>query len=458
MRGPKNLDLPTKGNAMKVKALLDIDLVALESTEKVTMMLDMTAPITDAAMSRPGQAVEVVLDRSGSMSGPVFNSAKESILKLIDRLAPQDSFGLIAFDNQALIIAPIRTMADHDMPALRKAVREMQTGGNTDISAGYTMGLRELSRVATDAGATLLLISDGHANSGEQDPAVLAQIATTHATNKVTTSTIGLGTGYDEKILEALAQGGNGAHRFAYTIDEAIGAIAAEVDDLLEKSVVNAVLRFTPSPLLTANPRIEILQRLPHFKEGDTYVVQLGDLYAGENRRFVIDIEVPGMPALGLTTIADITLEYLDVAKMEEITVSMPVKVNVVPDDVAKGRLADPVVRAERLILTAQSEKATAIDELRSGNTTQASSRLKTTAEHLRREASTIRVTDERTAESLQMITSEADEMDALAKSAEFDDVVYSSKRLTENFSLKSRARKMRNKDENPKTQDDYLN
>ena len=443
---------------MKVKALLDIDLVALESTEKVTMMLDMTAPITDAAMSRPGQAVEVVLDRSGSMSGPVFNSAKESILKLIDRLAPQDSFGLIAFDNQALIIAPIRTMADHDMPALRKAVREMQTGGNTDISAGYTMGLRELSRVATDAGATLLLISDGHANSGEQDPAVLAQIATTHATNKVTTSTIGLGTGYDEKILEALAQGGNGAHRFAYTIDEAIGAIAAEVDDLLEKSVVNAVLRFTPSPLLTANPRIEILQRLPHFKEGDTYVVQLGDLYAGENRRLVIDIEVPGMPALGLATIADITLEYLDVAKMEEITVSMPVQVNVVPDDVAKGRLADPVVRAERLILTAQSEKATAIDELRSGNTTQASARLKTTAEHLRREASTIRVTDERTAESLQMITSEADEMDALAKSAEFDDVVYSSKRLTENFSLKSRARKMRNKDENPKTQDDYLN
>jgi len=443
---------------MNVKAILDIDLVALESTEKVTMMLDMTAPITDAAKSRPGQAVEVVLDRSGSMSGPEFESAKESILKLIDRLAPQDSFGLVAFDDHALIVAPMRTMADHDMPALRKAVREMQTGGSTDISAGYTMGLRELSRVATDAGATLLLISDGHANAGEQDPAVLAQIATTHATNKVTTSTIGLGTGYDEKILEAMAQGGNGAHRFAYTIDEAIGAIAAEVDDLLEKSVVNAVLRFTPSPALTTNPRIEILQRLPHFKEGDTYVVQLGDLYAGENRRFVIDIEVPGMPALGLATIADITLEYLDVAKMQEITVSMPVQVNVVPDDVAKGRLIDPVVRAERLILTAQTEKATAIDELRNGLNREATSRLKSTAEKLRREASTIRVTDERTAESLQMITSEADEMDVLAKSAEFDEVGYSSKRLTENFSLKSRARKMRNSDENPKTQDDYLN
>lgn len=443
---------------MNVKALLDIDLVALESTEKVTMMLDLTAPITDAAKSRPGQAVEVVLDRSGSMSGQTFESAKESILKLIDRLAPQDSFGLIAFDDQALIVAPMRRMQDHDMPELRKAVRDMHTGGQTDISAGYTMGLRELSRVATDAGATLLLISDGHANSGEQNPAVLAQIATTHATQKVTTSTIGLGTGYDEKILEALAQGGNGAHRFAYTIDEAIGAIAAEVNDLLEKSVVNAVLRFTPSPALTTNPRIEILQRLPHFKEGDTYVVQLGDIYAGENRRFVIDIEVPGMPALGLATIADITLEYLDVAKMQEITVSIPVQVNVVPDDVAKGRLADPIVRAERLLLTAQNEKAAAIEELRSGKSQEASTRLKKTSEQLRRVASTIRVTDERTAESLQIITAEADEMDALAKSAEFDDISYSSKRLNENYSEKSRARKMRNRDENPKTQDDYLN
>ena len=132
---------------MNVKALLDIDLVALESTEKVTMMLDMTAPITDAAMSRPGQAVEVVLDRSGSMSGPVFDSAKESILKLIDRLAPQDSFGLIAFDDQALIVAPMRTMADHDMPSLRKAIREIYSGGSTDISAGYLLGLREANRI-----------------------------------------------------------------------------------------------------------------------------------------------------------------------------------------------------------------------------------------------------------------------------------------------------------------------
>jgi Ca-activated chloride channel homolog len=125
---------------MIVKANLDLDMVALESDDRITLMLDLTAPINEASKDRPGQAVQIVLDRSGSMEGGPLESAKESILKLIDRLAPQDSFGLVAFDDTALVIAPIRTMADHDMPALRRAVREMHTGGSTDISAGYLLG------------------------------------------------------------------------------------------------------------------------------------------------------------------------------------------------------------------------------------------------------------------------------------------------------------------------------
>ena len=87
---------------MKVKALLDVDMVAMEATDKVTLMLDLTAPANPTHASRPGQCVQVSLDRSGSMSGQPLESAKGSLLKLIDRLAPQDSFGLVAFDDQAL--------------------------------------------------------------------------------------------------------------------------------------------------------------------------------------------------------------------------------------------------------------------------------------------------------------------------------------------------------------------
>jgi Ca-activated chloride channel family protein len=444
---------------MNVKALLDVDMVALEAADKVTLMLDLTAPQNPKHQSRPGQAVQVVLDRSGSMEGAPLDAAKGSLLKLIDRLAPQNSFGLVAFDDNALVIAPIRTMADHHMPSLRKAIRELQTGGSTDISAGYLMGLRELTRVQASGGSTLLLVSDGHANAGEQDPKFFTDVATKSATQKVTTSTIGLGTGYDETILEALSQGGGGAHRFAGSIDEAVGAIAAEVDDLLDKTIVNAVLRLTPTSAMSGVPSIEILQRLPHWKDGETFVVQLGDLYSGENRRFVIDLDVPGIASLGLCKIADITIEYLDLAQRQEISVTMPVNVNVVPGDVAAGRIADPIVRAERLILEAQTAKSLAVDELLNGKIKEASTRLKGAASSLRREASLIPVTDERSAESLAIIKAEADEIDLLAQTAEDQDVMYSSKRMTESYSRKTRAKNDRNQIVDPTTiPDEFLN
>jgi len=444
---------------MNVKALLDVDMVALEASDKVTLMLDLTAPANPAQSTRPGQAIQVVLDRSGSMEGQPLEAAKGSLLKLVSRLAPQDAFGLVAFDDTALVIVPTRTMADHHMPSLRKAIRQLDTGGSTDISAGYLMGLRELTRVQAAGGSTLLLISDGHANAGEQDPKFFQEVSTKSATEKVTTSTIGLGNGYDETILEALAQGGGGAHRFAGSIDEAVGAIAAEVDDLLDKTIVNAVLRVTPTSAMAGLAKIEIVQRLPYWKDGETFVVQLGDLYSGENRRFMIDLDVPGIAALGLCKIADITIEYLDLAQRQEISVTMPVNVNVVPGDVAAGRIADPIVRAERLILEAQTAKSLAVDELLNGKVKEASSRLKGAASSLRREASLIPVTDERSAESLAIIKAEADEIDVLAQTAEDQDVMYSSKRMTESYSRKTRSRNVRNQTVDPSIDtDEYLN
>jgi Ca-activated chloride channel family protein len=139
--------------------------------------------------------------------------------------------------------------------------------------------------------------------------------------------------------------------------------------------------------------------------------------------------------------------------------VTMPINVNVVPGDVASGRVSDPIVRAERLILEAQTAKSKAVEELRTGNVKDASARLKGTAANLRREASLIPVTDQRSAESLEIIKEEADEIDTLAQTVEREDIYYSSKRMTESFSGRTRARKMRVQPVDPAIDPDtYLN
>ena len=429
---------------MKTKLILDTDLIAIESEDKVTLMVDLTAPVGEIQASRPARGVQICLDISGSMEGAPLASAKESILKLIDRLDKKDTFGMVIFDDTAKVAVPTKPLIDHDIAQLKKAIRKIQTGGSTDISAGFTLAMREASRAKLAGGSTLLVISDGHANAGERDPQFFADVAAKSATESIASSSIGLGNGYDETILEAIAQGGGGAHRFAADIDEAVGAIAAEVDDLLDKVIVNTALRFRPTAMAKGQPKIELLQRLPYWMDGQDYVVQLGDLYAGENRRFIILVDVPGIADLGLCKIADVTIEYTDLAARNEVSVTMPVNVNVVPGDQAAGRIEDPIVKAERMILQAQSEKAIATEEILQGNQKSATKRLKGTAANLRSHASEIRVVDERSAESLAIILEEAAEMDALAQTAEHEEIAYSSKRMRESYSRMTRSKKIR--------------
>jgi Ca-activated chloride channel family protein len=126
--------------------------------------------------------------------------------------------------------------------------------------------------------------------------------------------------------------------------------------------------------------------------------------------------------------------------------------VNVVPGDVAAGRIADGVVRAERLILQAQSEKSEAINELKAGKPKAAATRLRKTAANLRREASTIRVTDQPSEESLSIIRSEADDLEHLAKAAEFESQNYATRRMTESYSGRTRSRRIQPEPNNSDT------
>ena len=429
---------------MRTKFILDTDLAGFQQDENLTLLVEIKAPTTKNQTSRSSQGVVLAIDNSGSMMGAPLDAAKESALKLLAQLDKKDSFSVVTFDDTARVVVPMRAIADHDLVAVKQAIRNIAAGGSTDISAGYTMALRQARASSADAGTTVLLISDGHANAGEKNPTFFADVASKAATERISCSTIGLSNGYDEKILEAIAQGGGGGHRFADGVDEAIGAFAAEITDLLEKVAVNVVMKFTPNELVSGFPQIEILQRLPFWKEDNNYFVQLGDFYGGEERRFVMDLSIPGISALGLCKVADITIEYLDLQEKSEVQINLPVHVNVVPADVAAGRMEDPVVRAERLILSAQADKAIATDELREGKSKQASMRLKSSAENLRRVASQIRVVDESSAESLAIILEEANDMEALATTAEHEDIAYSQKRLHEDYSRKTRSRNAR--------------
>ncbi len=133
----------------------------------ITLMLELDAPPAPAtAEPRPPAAVQIVLDRSGSMGGERLDAAKDAIVRLVDRLDPSDSLGVVAFDDEVQVVLPGRTLDAAQRAAAKQSVARLHTGGTTNLSGGVLRGLQEARRAAAGAqgGATLVLLSDGHAN------------------------------------------------------------------------------------------------------------------------------------------------------------------------------------------------------------------------------------------------------------------------------------------------------
>src|SRR4051794_6551956 len=359
---------------MHVTAHLDVDMVAVETDDDVSVLLELAAPAAEpTTQARPAATLQVALDRSGSMADDGrLEGAKTALLALIDRLEPTDNFGLVAFDDEALVVVPAGPLTDKDRA--RAAVAALDTGGMTDLSSGYLRGLQEARRVCGPAGATLLLISDGHANQGVTDPDQLHGIARQAHGHTVTTSTLGYGLGYDELLLGAIADAGAGEALFAEDPDTAGKLVATQVERLLAKSAQAASL------LISMRQPVEsvmVMGGLPMVQLPDTSVmVELGDLWAGETRKLLLRFRVPAMPALGLATVAELTLQYVELPSLDTHTVTLPISVNVVPGDQAAGRIPDPVVTTEVAFQQAQEAKRHASEALRHGDATSARSLL----------------------------------------------------------------------------------
>lgn len=358
---------------MHINAQLDVDVVSVEQDDKVTVMLDLEAPEAADHVQRPSSAVIVVLDRSGSMSGDRLLAAKKSLVALIDRLDDRDHFGLVAFDNEARLVVPADTVSQLGRAVTKHRIAALQPGGSTDLSSGYLRGLQEARRISAPGGTTMVVLSDGHANAGITDPASFRQMAAGAAAQMITTSTIGVGTGYDDRILSEMAIGGTGNHTFAEEADAAAAAVAGEIDGLLSKTVQAASLLIKPTEDVM---QISVVNDLPSQRVAGGVMVELGDLYAGEQRRLLVALDVPAMAGLGLAQVAHLELSYVSIPDLQAHTVTLPISVNVVPQDVARGRVPDAEVQREKLILDAQSAKRKSEEALRAGDIDEARSSL----------------------------------------------------------------------------------
>src|SRR4051794_35861332 len=278
---------------MRSQIQLQYDLIAVEHEDTVHALLEFTAPTPDNAEARPPATLQVVIDRSGSMADGRLYAALQALNALIGRLRPEDRLGLVTFDDEVTV--PIAAGAVGDGARAREALAAVYPGGMTNLSGGLLRGIQEAQRAANGNGATLVLLSDGHANQGVMYHVQLERFAAGAQHRRITTSTIGIGLGYDEDLLASIAHGGGGNASFAEHGDDAGAALASEVEGLMAQAVQAASLTVKPSDHVAA---VRLFNDLPATAIEDGFMVELGDLYAGETRRILLEINVPALQGL----------------------------------------------------------------------------------------------------------------------------------------------------------------
>lgn len=408
---------------MHLSALLDFDVVPLDTDDAVSVLLDVTAPEREEDTERPPATLQVVLDRSGSMGGGRLEGAVNALLSLVERLAPSDNFGLVTFNQQALVEVPNGPLSDK--AKVCRQISSLLASGGTDLSSGLLRGVQEARRASADRGATLLLLSDGHANQGVTDHGLLRQVANDAYAHGVTVTTLGYGLGYDEALLGAVADGGAGSALFAEDADTAGGLIAQEAEYLLAKTAQAVSLRVPTGPWLRA---VNVVGEMPsHHVADGSVMVELGDFHSGEQRRLLLRLEVPGASALGTVTVTTIEATYVDPATLTSYTATLPVTVNVVPGEDAAERVPRPEVRTEESLQKAQTAKREASEALRRGDRGGAADRLRRAHRDL---LDPYRASPPGSTAPPPEVTSQATELERMARSAEADDASRTSKAL----------------------------
>lgn len=197
----------------------------------------------------------IVIDRSGSMQGTKLDTAKKSCIDVFGRLDANDLFTVLVFDSDAYIVVNPSTPKDQVI----SKINSITSDGQTNLSKGWRLGLLELQTYRTDKHVSrLILLSDGQANEGETKKSVLGNESAQAREFGISTSTIGIGSDFQEELLEVLAIESGG--RFWY-----IGE--TKIEDIINEEFKGSL------SVVLERPRVEL--KLP---QGVTIAKELNKL------------------------------------------------------------------------------------------------------------------------------------------------------------------------------------
>jgi Ca-activated chloride channel family protein len=278
---------------LKLKARWEMDTFPAGDKAQRGLLIEITGKELPqkASTKRPPLNLALVIDRSGSMANGRLAAARKAAIGISRSLRKTDHLSIVAFDDRITVLLDGVKQDKAGRKAAKAAIGELQPGGCTDLCAGWLQGAKCVARLMETHDITnghVLLLSDGHANRGTTSPAELSQHASELAARGVTSSCVGIGSGYSPLQLDAIAEAGNGNLHHSNDPDEIIATVMGEIGDITHLAARNA-------ELVISFPRGIKAKQLTNFGEQakrSNITLRTGDIVSGRTRRvaFMVDV------------------------------------------------------------------------------------------------------------------------------------------------------------------------
>jgi Ca-activated chloride channel homolog len=237
--------------------------------------------------------LSIAIDRSGSMAGEPLHHALKAAESVVDQLEPTDTLSIVVYDDAVDTVVPPQAVSDKS--GLKQAIRRVRAGGITNLSGGWLKSCEYVKKNLDPQRINrVLLLTDGYANMGIQDPKVLTATSGQKAEEGVTTTTLGFGQSFNEDLLIGMARAANGNFYFIQSIDEASEVFSIELDSLRAVVGQNLAVTIELAPGVSLVDTLSLAQ-VSHTAAGAT-VLTLGDLYENEDKLLGLGLSIANAP------------------------------------------------------------------------------------------------------------------------------------------------------------------